>query len=192
MFPASAVQLGSHRCFVRTTLPAPTHNRISRTSQLCHCAAPTREPASRQLPKQQVLSHLEQAFDAPVATRVPPNTAAADDLAPGRAIAAGSGLPRSAKSTATRRNIILLDGDRLESTFEHRAWVAGGMFLMGSLFAAGASQVHDMPSAASATAAAISGYLAAGKTLTLLPALFCCLSLVLYLSVGCISSFPHM
>lgn len=169
MLASSAWQLGSHRCFVRTALPAPTHSRSSRISQACHCAAPTREAASQQLPSRQVVSHLEQAFDAPVATRVPSDPIATDDSAPDQAITSRAGLPRSAKSSAKRRNIILLDGDCLESTSEHRAWVAGGLFLMASLFAAGASQVHDMPSAASATAAAVSGYLAAGKIFDLLP-----------------------
>lgn len=74
--------------------------------------------------------------------------------------------PSAALTAATqprqsRKNIILLDGDTLESTAEHRRIVGAGMALMGALFAVGAAQVHDMPSAAATAAAAASAFLTA-------------------------------
>lgn len=67
----------------------------------------------------------------------------------------------SAQVSASRRNIRLLDGDSLESTNQHRAIVAGGLALMGGLFAVGAEQIHDAPAAVAALAAVASAFLTA-------------------------------
>ena len=68
-----------------------------------------------------------------------------------------------ATASESRRSIILLNGDSLESTVEHRRIVGIGLALMGGLFAVGAAQVHDAPTAAAAAAAAASAYATAGE-----------------------------
>lgn len=100
--------------------------------------------------------HLEHSLDQPAA-RVPPTPAAETSSAAQHSSAHCS----QAAARQKGRNIILLDGDCLESTNEHRAIVGAGLALMGGLLAVGAVQVHDAPSAAAAVAAAASGYLVA-------------------------------
>lgn len=161
----SSMQLGSN-CLTRTPLPAPSRQRISRHSRFVATRIATRSPAPTQAPSsEQTRQQLEEAFEAPPAApaQVLPSPAEGSAQASASASAAPPGAaPSEAKVSAARRNIILIDGDTLESSNEHRAWVAGGMLLFGSLFAVGASQIHDLPSAIGATAAAGTAYLTAG------------------------------
>ncbi len=60
------------------------------------------------------------------------------------------------------REIILAPGETLTSSWQHRAWVAGGLGTMAALFAAGAARIHDAPSATAAAMAVLSAYLVAG------------------------------
>lgn len=101
--------------------------------------------------------HLEQSLEMPAARVAPTQTAESISVA-------HSSSPSAARAVGRQkgRQIILLEGDGLESTAEHRAIVGAGLGLMGCLLAAGASQVHDAHSAAAAVAAAASGYLVAG------------------------------
>lgn len=142
----------------RAPVSAPDRSEIDRCIR---CVATSRAPPA---PKAAKLSntrqHLEQSLEQPAARVAPTQTAETSS-------AAQSSITADAQAVARQkgRHIILLDGDCLQSTPEHRRIVGSGLALMGGLLAVGASQVHDAPSAAAAAAAAASGYLVAGERL---------------------------
>ena len=159
------VQLGCN-CAHRCTLPAPSRSRPSRYGLPVTARAVTQTSAPAQAPaRQPSLQHLEDAFQAPTAAPaqpLPDRAEASAQLESAGAAVSAAAPAASPPVSAARRNIILLDGDTLDSTDEHRAWVAGGLTLFGSLFTVGACQIHDLPSALSATAAAATAFLTAG------------------------------
>lgn len=114
-----------------------------------------------QISLQQSIDELEHAFGAPAECHSPSDQTQIHSNDPICASGSAQSSPHAAGSRASGRNIILLDGDCLESTTEHRAWVGTGLALMAALFTAGASQVHDVPSAAGSAAAVVSAFLTA-------------------------------
>ncbi len=162
-----AVQLGCNHT-TRSLLPATPQRRVSKSSPSTTSSAATRQaPPLHQAPQgQPSTKHLEHAFKSPAASPAQPLADRAADsthaVGAATAPAASASASAEARQSVARRNIILIHGDTLESTDEHRSWVVGGLMLFGSLFAVGASQVHDLPSAVSATAAVATAYLTSG------------------------------
>jgi hypothetical protein len=156
------LQLCTHSGHSRHVSPAPTRQRSSQSYQICRCATPVGRLAPLQISLQQSIDELEHAFGAPAECHSPSDQTQIHSNDPICASGSAQSSPHAAGSRASGRNIILLDGDCLESTTEHRAWVGTGLALMAALFTAGASQVHDVPSAAGSAAAVVSAFLTAG------------------------------
>ena len=166
-----------------------TSGALARGPSVCQrkqspaCQSPSRRAqvsvyavASIRSPSRKVAEQPAPASDLASAAQMLERSLEASALAP-RPTDAAEGEPLSASSSskpAGKREIILvMPGETLHSTWEHRAWVAGGLTILGALFAQGASQVHDAPSAAAAAVSVGTAYLFAGmpaspKTVTTL------------------------
>lgn len=141
--------------------PATAHGRVQSISNIRCAASPRVSPAPKPAKLDSTRQHLEHSLEQRAARTAP--TQGVDHSSASQAEAPAQ-LQASARQKG--RQIILLDGDCLESTTEHRAIVGAGLAMMGSLLAVGASQAHDIQSATAAVAAAASGYILAGEPCT--------------------------
>jgi hypothetical protein len=177
--------------------PASAHGRVQLGHSIRCAASPRASPAPKPAKLDSTRQHLEHSLEQPAARLAP--TQGVDNSSASQAEAPAQ-LQASARQKG--RQIILLDGDCLESTTEHRAIVGAGLAMMGSLLAVGASQAHDIPSATAAVAAAASGYILAGEPCTTAQAAHCAvctlltgtqptlLTSVVYVSRSVVGSVP--